>query len=134
MASGCAWTQGALVANRRKPVLCARPAHTLNTLLSLFTPDRFLASLDMSPASPSLPAPTAAPAAASAAPTAASSGGDEERGHSDAASEATRAAVVGVCMAMHIGVRKLSQDFFKEQGRPTYTTPTSYLELIQVGC
>ncbi|KIY97683.1 Dynein heavy chain 3, axonemal [Monoraphidium neglectum] len=109
---------------------------------------RFLASLDMAPASAE-PASAAAPAAAAApssgeSPTAAASAapgagaaphegaGEDGRGFEESeAGAAAREAVVELCMAMHIGVRRLAQDFYRDQKRRTYTTPTSYLELIQ---
>ena len=41
-----------------------------------------------------------------------------------------RAAVEETCCAMHISVREMAEKFRRDMGRPYYTTPTSYLELI----
>ncbi|GLI63290.1 hypothetical protein VaNZ11_006196 [Volvox africanus] len=43
----------------------------------------------------------------------------------------TRAAVEDMCMEFHLTVRHLAEDFKADLGRHYYTTPTSYLELIQ---
>jgi dynein heavy chain, axonemal len=41
-----------------------------------------------------------------------------------------RAAVGCICTAMHASMRQLAADFHLQQGRQTYTTPTSFLELL----
>ncbi|GFR44543.1 hypothetical protein Agub_g5814 [Astrephomene gubernaculifera] len=46
-------------------------------------------------------------------------------------SSETRGAVEDMCMEFHVTVRQLANDFKAELGRHYYTTPTSYLELIQ---
>ncbi|EFJ50020.1 dynein heavy chain 6 [Volvox carteri f. nagariensis] len=43
----------------------------------------------------------------------------------------TRAAVEDMCMEFHLTVRHLAEEFKADLGRHYYTTPTSYLELIQ---
>lgn len=45
--------------------------------------------------------------------------------------DATRSAVEDMCMEFHVNVRALAVEFKAELGRHYYTTPTSYLELIQ---
>ncbi|KAG2430891.1 hypothetical protein HXX76_009864 [Chlamydomonas incerta] len=45
--------------------------------------------------------------------------------------DATRSAVEDMCMEFHVNVRALAVEFKQELGRHYYTTPTSYLELIQ---
>ena len=44
--------------------------------------------------------------------------------------EEVRAAVEDMCMSIHVDVRNLADEFRSSLGRPYYTTPTSYLELI----
>ncbi|PNH07360.1 Dynein heavy chain 7, axonemal [Tetrabaena socialis] len=46
-------------------------------------------------------------------------------------SDDTRGAVEDMCMEFHVTVRRLADDFKADLGRHYYTTPTSYLELIQ---
>lgn len=38
---------------------------------------------------------------------------------------------VEMCKKFHVTVEEVSEDFYREQKRQTYITPTSYLELIQ---
>jgi hypothetical protein len=69
----------------------------------------FLASLDMAPAT--APGSAAAPAVAPEAGGAVAAVTSARQ--AEAAAEATRAAVVNMCMAMHVGVRRLAQDFYR---------------------
>ena len=41
-----------------------------------------------------------------------------------------RPAIVDMCMTFHTNAHALAAEFLTEQGRITYVTPTSYLELI----
>ena len=43
-----------------------------------------------------------------------------------------RPAIVDMCMTFHTNAHALAAEFLTEQGRITYVTPTSYLELIGV--
>jgi len=69
----------------------------------------FLASLDMAPTAAE-PSSTTAPE-----PSAAAAGGTQRQRM--AAAEAIRAAVVEMCMGMHLGVRQLAQEFYRWVGR-----------------
>lgn len=42
-----------------------------------------------------------------------------------------RKAVVQTCQYFDISTRALGKRFFEQQGRQTYITPTSYLELVK---
>eukprot|EP00960_Hanusia_phi_P050219 760078-Hanusia_phi.AAC.2 len=50
----------------------------------------------------------------------------------DLGPESVRDSISKVCMTIHSSVRKSAEDFLAELRRHTYTTPTSYLELINV--
>lgn len=45
--------------------------------------------------------------------------------------EDSRVKCVGLCQSFHLSVCKASEDYWKNQGRRNYVTPTSYLELIK---
>ena len=50
----------------------------------------------------------------------------------DAGSDEAKKAVCEVCVEMHYSVGRVADDFFSELGRKVYTTPTSYLELLNL--
>ena len=50
----------------------------------------------------------------------------------DAGSDEAKAAICEVCVEMHYSVGRVADDFFAELRRKVYTTPTSYLELLNL--
>ena len=50
----------------------------------------------------------------------------------DVGSEEAKAAICEVCVEMHYSVGRTADDFFSELRRKVYTTPTSYLELLNL--
>lgn len=50
----------------------------------------------------------------------------------DVGSDEAKAAVCDICVEMHYSVGRTADDFFGELRRKVYTTPTSYLELLNL--
>jgi dynein heavy chain len=50
----------------------------------------------------------------------------------DVGSDEAKAAICEICVEMHYSVGVASTDFFAQLRRKTYTTPTSYLELLNL--
>ena len=50
----------------------------------------------------------------------------------DLGSDAVREAIAHMCVQIHTSVEQMSSRFFAELRRKYYTTPKSYLDLIQL--
>lgn len=54
--------------------------------------------------------------------------------NTDLGSEEVKAAVCQLCVAVHVSVTAVADQFFNELRRRYYTTPKSFLDLIQLYC